>query len=116
MSACHRPCGNCPWRTDAPRSYWDPQHFADIALGCRDDGIDVMLCHKSPKLPERIVCAGWAAVMGFDAIGVRIASVRGMYDPEKLDVSGLELFGSFEEMLEANGVPVPPRNRWKDDR
>jgi hypothetical protein len=22
-----RPCANCPWRVDAPRGYWDPQHF-----------------------------------------------------------------------------------------
>jgi hypothetical protein len=25
-----RPCTNCPWRVDAPRDYWDPQHFVSI--------------------------------------------------------------------------------------
>jgi hypothetical protein len=45
-----RPCANCPWRVDAPREYWDPQHFVDIWRNCQDDGPHIMLCHFQPAL------------------------------------------------------------------
>ena len=108
-----RPCDNCPWRKDAPRGYWDPQHFVDIARHCRDDGTHSMACHKStPEDP--ILCAGYILVVGFDSIGLRIAAVRGEVSMKDYDAEGLELFSGYEEMLKANGVPVPPRNRMVD--
>lgn len=47
ITKLRRPCENCPWRVDAPRGYWDPQHFVDIFRNCQDDGLNIMLCHKS---------------------------------------------------------------------
>ena len=98
----HRPCGNCPWRVDAPRKYWDPSHFAAIAQHCRGDGMGLMDCHKSTP-DTRTICAGWAAVEGHAALGLRIAPILGQYDPSGLDTSGLALYPSFDAMLAANG-------------
>lgn len=109
-----RPCANCPWRVDAPREHWDPQHFIDIARNCRDDGLNVMGCHKSTKTKFR-PCQGWARVMGFEAIGVRIACMNGTLKLEEIeDHDGPELFTSFDAMLKANKIKIPPRNRAID--
>lgn len=97
----HRPCGDCPWRKDAPPKYWHPDHFSSIERHCQHDGVRIMLCHKSTAAQQH-VCAGWAAVVGFDAIGLRMAVMMGKYDPAGLDISGVELYASFDEMLAAN--------------
>jgi hypothetical protein len=111
-----RPCANCPWRVDAPREYWDPQHFIDIYRNCQDDGLHTMLCHKSNALPPEgrvsLPCQGWLRVMGLDAIGVRITLAKGLATIEEVeDRDGPELFPTFEAMMEANHVPLPPRSR-----
>lgn len=111
-----RPCSNCPWRVDAPRGYWDPQHFVDIWRNCQDDGMNVMLCHKSSALPKAqrgdIPCQGWIRVMGFDAIGVRLLAMSGKVTCEEVnDRGGPKLFGSFATMMRANQVALPRRSR-----
>jgi hypothetical protein len=111
-----RACDNCPWRVDAPRGYWDPQHFGDIWRNCQDDGTNVMLCHKSNALPKEerggVPCQGWIRVMGFDAIGVRILVMRGQVTIEEVkDEDGPELFQTFAAMLRANKIPLPRRSR-----
>lgn len=105
-----RPCGNCPWRRDAPREFWDPTHFEEIAVSCRDDGRAVMGCHKGGGK----ACAGWLGVIGYEAIGARLLAARGGPTPSDVDLTGLEMFSGYEDMLAANGVAVPPRNRWID--
>jgi hypothetical protein len=111
-----RPCSNCPWRVDAPRSYWDPQHFVDIWKNCQDDGLNVMLCHKSNALPKEdrgdIPCQGWIRVMGFDAIGVRLLVMRGGATFEEVeDKAGPDLFPTFAKMMRANKIPMSRRSR-----
>lgn len=114
-----KPCDNCPWRIDAPRGHWADDHFESIAVNCRDDGQHVMLCHKAVNMPggaanpEAPICQGWVRVIGFDAVGVRIAALRGRVTSNEVnDVSPPRLFKSFEAMLRANGIKVPKRNRW----
>ena len=111
-----RPCSNCPWRVDAPRDYWDPQHFVDIWRNCQDDGLHTMLCHKSNALPKEdrgdIPCQGWIRVMGFDAIGVRLLVMRGQATHEEVeDTAGPKLFPTFTAMLRANKIPLPRRSQ-----
>ena len=111
-----RPCSNCPWRVDAPRNYWDPQHFVEIWKNCQDDGLNTMLCHKSNALPEEdrgdIPCQGWIRVMGFDAIGVRLLVMRGHATFEEVeDKAGPKLFPTFAAMMKANKIPLPRRSR-----
>lgn len=112
------PCSNCPWRRAARTGHWDPQHFEDIWQHCQDDGLRVMLCHKATALPEaeqaQHPCQGWLRVIGRDAIGVRIALRDGTAQYEEVDDTARpDLFGSFEEMLLANGITPSPRNRVK---
>ena len=114
-----RPCDNCPWRVDAPRGYWDPQHFVDIWKNCQDDGGNVMLCHKANNLPggakslDAPPCQGWIRVMGFSAIGVRILVMTGRVSNDEVeDRDGPKLFKSFAAMLRANKIKLPKRSRW----
>jgi Family of unknown function (DUF6283) len=111
-----RPCESCPWRVDAARGYWDPQHFVDIWRNCQDDGTNIMLCHKASALPEKeqqdVPCQGWIRVMGFDAIGVRLLTMQGKATCEEVeDRGGPELFPTFAAMLLANKIPLPRRSR-----
>lgn len=70
-----------------------------------------MLCHKSkPNDGTRIPCAGYVVVVGYDSIGIRLATSRGEIVPEVF-VSDTPLYSSFEEMMRANNVEPPPRNR-----
>jgi hypothetical protein len=115
-SKLRRPCANCPWRVDAPRGYWDPQHFIDIWRTCQDDGTNIMLCHKSGTLSAEdrkdIPCQGWIRVMGFDAIGVRLLVMRGAVTFEEVeDKKGPKLFNSFTAMMRANKIRLPKRSR-----
>ncbi len=115
-SKLRRPCENCPWRVDAPREHWHPQHFLDIWRNCQDDGMNVMLCHKSNALPKEergdVPCQGWIRVMGFDAIGVRVLAMRDKITTEEVeDREGPELFPTFAAMLLANKIRLPKRSR-----
>jgi hypothetical protein len=106
-----RPCASCPWRVDAPRSYWDPLHFANIWRACQDDGIATMLCHKSKEGHAAVPCQGWIRVVGLDAIGVRLLVMRGRTTLEEIaDRDGLELFSTFRVMLLANKIRPPKRS------
>lgn len=112
------PCTDCPWRVDSPRGHWAPQHFHDIARNCQNDGMDLMLCHKANALPEserrRLICVGWARVVGFNAIGVRMAAVQGLISREDIEASGgPRLFKSFGAMLWAH---LRPRRAKREGR
>lgn len=106
-----RPCANCPWRVDAPREHWDPQHFLDIWNNCQDDGARTMGCHKS-TVKNHLPCQGWIRVMGFDAIGVRLLAMTGKITIQEVeDTKGPQLFPTFQAMLRANKIRRPKRNR-----
>lgn len=108
-----RPCRNCPWRVDAPRRHWDPSHFTEIWHNCQDDGAHEMACHKSTRAMP-LPCQGWVRVMGFGAIGVRLAVMTGKVSLAEVDDQrGPALFPSFAAMLEANGIRLPRRNRFR---
>lgn len=109
----HRPCGDCPWRKDAPRGVWSKERWRSLAATCRGDGMAIFACHNTP--PENpAICAGWAAVEGDGAPGVRLALFLGLFDPTVLSTRGLTLFDSFDEMLSANGITDAPSGRAHD--
>jgi len=83
----------------------------------------VMLCHKANAMPkgtpenQKPICQGWVRVLGFDAIGVRLAAMNGQITVEEVnDTTSVELFSSFEAMLRANKVRVGRRNRWVEPK
>jgi hypothetical protein len=111
-----RPCESCPWRIDAQRGYWDPQHFRDIWQNCQEDGTNIMLCHKAGALPKEerddVPCQGWIRVMGFNAIGVRILVMQGKATLDEVeDRKGPKLFSTFTAMMRANKIRLPRRSK-----
>lgn len=116
VTKVRRPCANYPWRVDAPRGHWDPQHFVDIWRNCQDDGTNIMLCHKARALPAAqrgaVPCQGWIRIMGFEAIGVRLLVMHGKATLAEIeDRGGPRLFPTFSAMLRANKIRLPPRSR-----
>ena len=73
-----------------------------------------MLCHKSRKSRKKLICAGYAIVLGYDSIGLRLAALNGQFDPNDYDANGIALHPSFEAIMEAQGIRQPRRNRVKD--
>ena len=107
------PCNDCPWRKDAPKEHWHPEHFEDIARTCRGDGMATMLCHKSAAegCTTNMVCAGWVASQGPESIGVRILIMEGKVDSSKDYSAGHDLY-TFDEMLKANKIRIPNRGPY----
>jgi hypothetical protein len=117
VTRIRKPCRSCPWRVDAETQYWDPAHFTQIYRTCQNDGAHVMMCHGSVKRPDgcgpdgrKLVCQGWVRVMGLDAIGVRIAALRGYISKEEIEDKkprGIRLYKTFDDVLIANGIEIP---------
>lgn len=111
MSACRKPCPNCPWRVDQDaRSI--PHFSLDLAEGlantCPDErgfgpdfGSPQFACHQS-RPGEEIVCAGWLRVVGLAHPAVRMNAIAGAIPPEAFEPGGEwpELHGSFVEVIE----------------
>lgn len=110
------PCDNCPWRKDAPPRYWHDDHFVSIWSNCQDDGLSLMLCHKSRPPESQIICAGYAIVIGFESIGLRLAAAQGRFDPGEYSANGIELYSSFDALMKAQGLRPPARNAITQDR
>jgi hypothetical protein len=102
VSATRQPCPDCPWRKSSPRGVWPQERFENLARTCQGDEFQRMACHKSTAA-KPLDCIGWVNVLGFDAIGVRLAAMSGAISGE--DVPGEPprgFFRSFDEMLRAN--------------
>jgi len=113
------PCADCPYRKDAPLAKWHREEFEKVRRSRaaeQSGGVYERLhsgtfaCHKHAALPdkERGWCAGWAIMQqreGVPSLPLRFQLMRSPEDAadfEALTSSGLELFSSTEEMLEAN--------------
>ena len=115
MSATkHSPCADCPWRNDAPVGFWHKSNFKKLWKNCQDDGLRLMLCHKSRKSRKKQICAGYAIVLGYESIGLRLAAFEGQFDPNDYDANGIALHPSFAAIMKAQGIRQPRRNRVKD--
>ena len=62
------------------------------------DGFKVMQCHKSSDSKPR-PCAGFLSVVGYESIGVRLAAMRGVIDPDDVGVPIQGLYESLHEMI-----------------
>lgn len=110
-----RPCKACPWRVSAkPEDIptYDPARAANLAVTCRDDGLNVMACHES-RVGAEFVCAGFVLSVGPKSIGARLLASRGLLNPDDF-YTDEPLHPDFEAMHRAQGVVTPPRNRVED--
>ncbi|MEU6718275.1 DUF6283 family protein [Nonomuraea sp. NPDC046802] len=125
------PCGPCPFRRDAPLGVFTPQQFEDMRKTCRSaDGhaaVNAPLfgCHPGePGTDDDLACAGWLAVEGRNSLRVGLAIAFDRLPDTVLDPGPgwPELYGSFEEMVEANhtagqrvtrgGADTSPAGSW----
>lgn len=98
-----KPCGNCPFRREAPLAHWHPKEYLmlqDMQAGEHDAGQasagrGLFGCHKdsSKEPPERELCVGWLLHQrenGVPSIALRL----------KLMTGGDALGAQFEESVE----------------
>lgn len=102
LTAHKRPCGDCPWRRDAPVGHFPPAAFQRLAASAYDMDRMLFQCHDTT--PERpLVCAGFLERGAAHNLTVRLAYMTDDLDPvERL--SGMDLYDDYREMAIANGV------------
>lgn len=106
-----RPCANCPWRKDSAAGEFPAERYealrATAGVPGREAGLGapIFACHKSEPGRDR-ACAGWLAIAGTDHLGVRLAVALGRLPAGALKPGEdwPDLFGSYREMAERNGV------------
>jgi hypothetical protein len=88
----HRPCSECPWRTDATPGRFTRERWTALSRTCADIrtqaspefGDPLFACHKTPEEGER-ACAGWLATEGNAHPTVRLAVALGDVPIEALE-------------------------------
>lgn len=99
---CKTPCPKCPWRKDAVGEF-PAEAFRHSAETAYDMSSRVFACHAAGA--ERpMACAGFLLSESADHnLSVRFSRIKrgGLED---VDAGGLELFTTYREMAEANGV------------
>jgi Family of unknown function (DUF6283) len=110
------PCPSCPWRVDQDATAI-PNFRLELAEGLdrtspdeRGFGPDftadgepppMFACHQSTDL-TKVVCTGWLAAVGSAHPVVRLAVMKGEYDPEDLrpGAGWPELHRNFQEVID----------------
>lgn len=96
-------CEACPWKkstnpaADIPGGY-DAEKHRRLAI-CDGVSQHIMACHES-KPGSEFACVGWLdwALRDGNSIRMRLAAMRGTFDPRKLVLDG-DQHGSLTEML-----------------
>ena len=112
------PCGNCPFRKDAPLAYWHPSQYQMLADIERTEGDPdvrrIFACHKDRTKPpeEREYCVGWLINQrdnGIPNLALRMALMFGPNTEalgKQLDEShppeGVDLYASVTELVRLN--------------
>src|SRR5690606_33084679 len=99
---CRRPCPECPWRKENAGSF-PAEAFRLSAPTAYDVAFSTFACHMAGA-EKSAVCAGFLLQNADNNLGVRMAAMRGDYDPSRVEPAGAELFESYRAMAEANGV------------
>lgn len=98
-----KPCGNCPYRKDAPLALWDKSHFEKLLADDKDILGSIYMCHKK----NGCVCVGWAILQVKHRLPcnmLRIATITETIPFEYLESleSPTELYETVEDMVKAN--------------
>lgn len=120
------PCGNCPFRKDAPLGHWDIREYLLLYRMQKTEEdprnfSNGFGCHKGRKLEkeEQQLCVGWLMnqrEQGVPSIHLRLRLAR---DPtgelrEQLDEAtcDAELYETVTELVCAN---LEARDKWSDE-
>lgn len=96
-----RPCGGCPWRVDQVGQF-PAEAFRISATTAYDMASNTFACHESGT-EKPALCAG--GILGeHHNLGLRLAMIRGDLDPRDVSDGGVDLFETYRDMAEANGV------------
>ena len=96
------PCPKCPWRCDAVGEF-PAEAFKHSASTAYDMALNTFACHSS-GVEKPAVCAGFLLRNSANNLGVRLMQSRGDLDLDQVSDGGHELFASYREMAQANGV------------
>ncbi len=94
-------CAECPWLKDTPVSQFPPERYRELRATCEQGFNNLFACHRT-AMGRETVCVGYLLVDGLNNFRVRLAVIRGQYDPRKLKATG-PLYSSYREMAAANG-------------
>ncbi|WP_417546476.1 DUF6283 family protein [Marinobacter sp.] len=111
------PCPDCPWRRDAV-GVFPADAFKVSAKTAYDMADSTFGCHSSGS-SKSATCAGFLLKGADHNMSVRLSLIQGRLDLSKVSDGGHELFESYREMAEANGVspddPVlAPCRSWRE--
>lgn len=100
---CLQPCGNCPYRTDAPLQLWDKSEYEKLLSMEKDYLGAIYNCHKN----NGNICVGWLMKQDenrFPSNMLRIHLSKNNITREYLDSlhSPVPLYSTVEEMVFAN--------------
>jgi hypothetical protein len=95
-----KPCKTCPWRKDAVGEF-PAEAFRISAHTSYDMSDRTFGCHSNgPNKPA--TCAGFLLRGSDHNLAVRLGRFKGKF--QDVSDNGLDLFDSYREMAEANGV------------
>jgi hypothetical protein len=100
---CTQPCGNCPYRKDAPLRLWAVEEYIKL-LEMENDYMGAnYACHKA----NGSVCVGWLMKQDenrFPSIMLRLSLSKNNVTRQYLDSlnSPSPLYATVQEMAEAN--------------
>lgn len=97
------PCGNCPYRMDAPLRHWNIEEFKDLLANEDTQFGTVYGCHKK----DNSVCIGWLMNQDenrFPSIALRMTLSKNGITRDYLDklTCKSQRFKSVESMCKAN--------------
>lgn len=100
---CTQPCGNCPYRTDAPLRLWAVEEYIKLLEMEKSQFGANYACHKA----NGSVCVGWLMKQDenrFPSILLRLSLSKNNVTRQYLDSlnSPSPLYKNVEEMVRAN--------------
>lgn len=94
-------CAECPWLRDVEPGRFPQERFAELRQSVEQGFAPMFACHKAPE-NNPTACVGFLIQGGDNNFHVRLALIRGAYDPRSLRATG-PLYDDFDEMAAANG-------------
>jgi hypothetical protein len=97
-------CAKCPWRADAVGEF-PADAFRHSANTAYDMSEHEFGCHESGK-DKPATCAGYLLRGATHNLTTRLKVMAGKINLQAITDDGLQLFQSYRQMAEANGVPT----------